>query len=51
MADTIVPTIVDMARDRGVEPDEKPTTVLAALKLLDEATSDQKKDKSKEKEA
>ena len=36
MADTIVPTLIDMARERGAEPDEDPKTVLEALRLLDE---------------
>lgn len=48
MADTVVPTIVDMARDRGVEPVEEPKTILAALKLLDEAVREPKQDKGKE---
>lgn len=48
MAETVVPTIVDMARVRGVEPDEEPKTILAALKLLDEAVNEKKSDKRKE---
>jgi len=48
MADTVVPTIVDMARERGAEPDEEPKTILAALKLLDEVVEGKKNDKGKE---
>ena len=48
MADTVVPTIVDMARERGAEPDEEPKTVLAALKLLDEVIEGKNNDNGKE---
>lgn len=48
MADTVVPTIVDMARERGAEPDEEPKTVLAALKLLDEVIEGKKNDNGEE---
>lgn len=44
MADTIVPTIVEMARERGAESDEDPKTILKALKLLDEVLEGKKQD-------
>lgn len=47
MADTVVPTIVDMARERGAEPDEVPKTILAALKILDEVVEGKKPNKGK----
>jgi len=48
MADTVVPTIVDMAAERGVVPEEPPKTILAALRLLDEVVGDKKEEKGKE---
>lgn len=48
MADTMVPTIVEMARTRGAPVDEEPKTVLAALRLLDEVAGTRKTDERKE---
>lgn len=49
MAETIVPTIVEMARERGAESDEDPKTILKALKMLDEVLEGKKQeDKGKE---
>lgn len=48
MADTIVPTIVEMARERGAETDKDPKTILKALKLLDEVLEGKKQDDRKE---
>lgn len=49
MAETIVPTIVEMARERGAESDEDPKTILKELKMLDEVLEGKKQeDKGKE---
>ena len=48
MAETIVPTIVEMARERGEEPDDDPKTILKALKLLDEVLEGKKQEERKE---
>ena len=48
MADTIAPTIVEMARERGAEADEDPKTTLKALRLLDEVLAGKKQDDRKE---
>lgn len=48
MADTVVPTIVEMAVERGAKPEEQPKTILEALKLLDEVVEGKKPDEGKE---
>ena len=49
MAETVVPTIVEMAVERGANSDEKPKTILEALRLLDDVVEGKKTDERKER--